>query len=76
MAERGAFLCGQASSLPGMGGSLLIVEMVEIPQGFLEEAPIQLEGCAREGKPERLPERKAWPKQRPRGWGQFPCAAS
>lgn len=75
MAGRGVFLCGQASSLPGMGGSLLIVE---IPQGFLEEAPVQLtlEGCAREGKSERLPERKAWPKQRSRGWGQFPCAAS
>lgn len=68
MAEGGAFLCGQASSPhpPRMGGSLLIVE---IPEGFLEEAPVQLslEGWAREGKRERLLERKERPKQRPGG---------
>ena len=60
---------------PGMGGSLLIVE---ITQGFLEEAPVELslEGWAREGKRERLTERKEWPKQRPGGEVSFlvvPC---
>lgn len=42
---------------PGMGGSRL---MVEIMQGFLEEAPgeLSLEGWAREGTSEQLPERK------------------
>lgn len=63
--ERGAFLCSPTSTLPGMGGSLLIVE---IPQGFLEEAPVQLslEGWAEEGKQEILPVRRERPQPRPR----------